>query len=314
MAKSTEDVSRSTCGRPVLVPTHIENLNATARAHGLVVSASRIVREEALVGYQRHSTTNDVEHLVTDWRGTGAQLRSLGWILPSWSFPVATTRGPGCKRLETKWGVGGYAHVPVNAEEVIFEIDHGEVPLGISASDGVETVSFGWCAEHHGTKATLIAAGIADAQRLGGTRPRKTNGGYPDEPRWWRLLQPDGTIVFGIETDLSWRRRKKEKEHREQARESQASESRQSRIEGPQFDSAGEWKKHLERQLDSITGAYKIPLLGQPPGRFELHPDSEAHILGILERSRRELAEAFAAAKVLDSQRAKLRLVVDNSP
>jgi hypothetical protein len=237
------------------------------------------------------------EHLATDWRGTGAQLRSLGWILPSWSFPVATVRGPGCKRIETKWGVDGYVHVPLNEDEVIFAINHGDVPLGISASNGVETISHDWCTEYHGTEASLLAAGIADEQRLGGKRPR-----------WWRLIQHDGTVVFGIETDLCWRRRKKATERIRQS----AQEGRRSRIEPPRFDSAEEWKKHLEQRLDSITGAYNIPL-DQPPGRFQLHPDSEAHIREILERSRRELAEAFAAARVLDSQRAKLRLVVDNS-
>jgi hypothetical protein len=76
---------------------------------------------------------------------------------------------------------------------------------------------------------------------------------------------------------------------------------------------AEEWKRHLKQRLDSITGAYNVPL-GQPPGRFQLDADSEARIREILARSRRELAETFAAARVLDSQRAKLRLVIDNSP
>jgi len=31
------------------------------------------------------------------------------------------------------------------------------------------------------------------------------------EPRWWRLLQHDGTIIFGIETEYIWSRRKKVK-------------------------------------------------------------------------------------------------------
>lgn len=307
MAKSTEELSRSTSGRPVLVPTYIENLNAIARTHGLCVSAARIVREEVPQG---GGVMKWEEHLAVDWRGTGAQLRSLGWMLPSWSFPVATVRGPGCKRLDAKWGVGGYVRVPVNEEEVTFEINHGDVPLEISASGGVETISCDWYAKHHGTPASLVAAGIADKQRLSGTKPRKSNGCYPDEPRWWRLLQPDGTIILGIETDLSWCRRKKEMEHLQQ----QVRESRRSPIEAPRFASAEEWKKHLAHQIDVVAAGCDIPLLGQPPGRFQLHPDSEAHILEILERSRRELAEAFAAAKVLDSQRAKLRLVVDNSP
>jgi hypothetical protein len=306
MDKSTENVSRhSVCGRPVLVPTYIENLNAIARAHGLCVSAARILREEVPQG---GGIMKWEEHLATDWRGTGTQLRSLGWMLPSWSFPVATVRGPGHKRLVTKWGVGGYVCVPVNENEVTFEINHGDVPLEISASAGVETILVDRYAEYHGTQASLTAAGIADAQRLGGKKPYKANGRNPDEPHWWRLLQPDGTIVFGFETEFSWRQRKKENELMRQS----LRESQRNPIEAPRFDSAEEWKKHLEQRLDSITGAYNIPL-GQPPGRFQLHPDSEAHIREILERSRKELAEAFAAAKVLDSQRAKLRLVIDNT-
>jgi hypothetical protein len=115
-------------------------------------------------------------------------------------------------------------------------------------------------------------------------------------------------IIFGIETELSWRRRRKANERRQQERE-----NRQSRIEAPQFDSAEEWKEHLEQRFDSITAAYNVPL-GQPPGRFQLDSDSEARIREVLGRSRRDLAEAFAAARVTDSQRAKLRLVIDNSP
>ncbi|MDB6083717.1 MAG: hypothetical protein JWN43_1598, partial [Gammaproteobacteria bacterium] len=64
MAKSTEDVSpHSACGRSVLVPTYIENLNATAREHGLSVSAARIVGEDVPQG---GGVTKWEEHLATD--------------------------------------------------------------------------------------------------------------------------------------------------------------------------------------------------------------------------------------------------------
>jgi hypothetical protein len=307
MANSTENVSHAPA-RPIFVPRYIENLNATARAHGLCVSAARIVREEVPQG---GGVMKWEEHLAVDWRGTGAQLRSLGWMLPSWSFPVATVRGPGYKRLDTRWGVDGYVHVPLNEDEVIFAINHGDVPLRILASDGVETIALDWCTEYHGTEASLIGAGVADAQRLGGKRPRKTNGSYPDEPRWWRLLQPDGTIIFGIETDLAWSGRKKENERLEQSHR----ESQRSR-EASRFNSADEWKKHLEYLLDGVATAFQVvrDYLGKAP-RFQLDPDSDAQIREIMRRSQAEIAEAFVAAKVIDTQRAKLlRLVVDNSP
>ena len=307
MANSTGDVSRrSASNRPVLVPGYVENLNAIARMHGLRVSAARIIREEVPQG---GGVMKWEEHLAVDWQGTGAQLRSLGWILPSWSFPVATARGPGCRRLDTKWGVGGYVHVPVNEDDVTFAINHGDVPLKIAASAGVETISMDWCTEHHGTQAALIAAGIADAQRLSGKKPFKSNGQDSDEPRWWRLLQPDGTVVFGIETDLAWRRRAKETERMHQ----NMRESRRNPIETPRFESAEEWKRNLAQQLDSFVAAYNT-FLGQSPARFQLDPESASHMREILQRSRAEMAEAFVGARVRDTQRAPLRLVIDNTP
>lgn len=319
MANSTHDANqqnRSASERRPLVPTYIENMNAIARAHGLSVSPARIVREEFLTGY-RHSTTKEIEHLVIDWRGTGAQLRSLGCILPSWSFPVATARGPGGRRLDTKWGIGGYVYVPINEDDVTFEIDHGDVPLRILESNGVETVSFDWCVEHHGTKAALAAAGIADEKRLGGKKQQKSNGSYPsDEARWWRLLQPDGLIVYGVETELAWRRRHKESSAAEGQSFEECQQDRGRRL-ARQAESADAWKNKLEYLLSGIL--MEVDLVSSFMGkeatdRFRLDPDSDAKLRGSLMRVRADIADAFASARVLDSQRAKLRLIVDNTP
>jgi hypothetical protein len=215
-----------------------------------------------------------------------------------------------------KWGVGGYVHVPVDENDIIFEIDFGDVPLSILRSNDVETIVFDWCSEYHGTKAALVAAGVAEEGILRGKKPSKSNGHNTDERRWWRFLQPDGMIVFGIESELSWRRREKERE-RERQRPSPLLECEVSLVRrlAQQCESADEWKRRLDYLLGSIpiTTERVLAHLGQASDRFQLDSTSALRIREILARTHTELSQAFVGARVLDSQRTKLRLIVDNS-
>jgi len=301
--------------RAVLVPTYIENLNAVARAHGLRVSEVRIAREQILQGDRTKKT---IERLAVDWRGSGAQLRSLGWILPSWSFPVATVRGPGYKRLEAKWGIRGYVRVPKDESEVIFEIDHGAVPLRAVLAGGVETITYEEYIEHHGSKASLIASGIADANQLSGKKQTKSNGRSPIDRSWWRLLQHDETIIFGVETDLARRRRKREEEDQERHYVAACNRSvaRCAPDEVTKYGSVAQWKGSLSGKLDLISTARNLAFkhMDKTAEQFRLDVASAARLDEILTRVQAEISALIDSATVSDLSRSHLRLVVDNAP
>jgi hypothetical protein len=93
---------------------------------------------------------------------------------------------------------------------VLFQIDFGPPDFTIADVAGVEIVSYADETLYHGTPAALVALGI-ERSRLP-LQKKKTRSGrdWKAETQDWRSRrQPDGTIVYRIESPAALRRRRK---------------------------------------------------------------------------------------------------------
>jgi hypothetical protein len=184
---------------PVRIPRYIGNLNALAVDAGLTV--------EMEVG--PYSNGSEIR-LWSNWRG--AQATFLALVQPVASYRLPLSRG----RLNIPGGAGYYApnalvsgDVIVSGTDVLFQIDFGPPEFTIADAAGVEIVSYADETLYHGSPAALMALGI-ERSRLP-LQKKKTRGGrdWKGETQEWRSRrQPDGSIVYRVESPTALRRRR----------------------------------------------------------------------------------------------------------
>lgn len=183
---------------PARIPRFIENLNALARESGMTV---RMVVEPSV-------DTAELR-LWTEWRGTRAQVLAFVRPIPSYHLPLS------CGTLTVPGGSGGSAYplltanVTVVGDEVELEIDFGPPHFTIADIAGIEVISYADENLYHGTAAELIALGIERTRlplgKRAGAREYNCDGAIE---RWSSRRQPDGTIVYRIESPAELRRRR----------------------------------------------------------------------------------------------------------
>jgi hypothetical protein len=186
------------------VPRHIANLNALAEQHGLAV---QLVVEPY--------TDNPELRLWARWSGPRAAFLDL--VQPVASYRLPLSRGT----LNVPGGAGHYSRtalvsgvVTVEADNVVFEIDFGAPEVSIEQQGDVEIARSANEITYHGTSEGLIAVGIPRERLPTGKRPAK--GGYCNvlkdaewysRPEWHSRRQPDGSILYRIESPAAVRQR-----------------------------------------------------------------------------------------------------------
>jgi hypothetical protein len=155
--------------------------------------------------------SNDPQiRLWSKWRGPQATFLAL--VQPVASYRLPLSRG----RLKIPGGAGYYApnalvsgDVTVSGSDVLFEIDFGPPEFTIGDAAGVEIVSYADETLYHGAPAALIALGI-DRSRLPLQKKKtRTGGDWKAETAEWRSRrQPDGSIVYRVESPVALRRRR----------------------------------------------------------------------------------------------------------
>jgi hypothetical protein len=128
-----------------------------------------------------------------------------------------SVRRPSRGRLNIPGGAGYYASnalvrgdVIVNGNEVLFEIDFGPSEFTIADAAGVEIVSYADETLYHGAPAALMALGI-ERSRLPLQKKGARQGRYwSAEEQWSSRRQPDGSIVYRVESPSALRRRRSE--------------------------------------------------------------------------------------------------------
>jgi hypothetical protein len=191
---------------PPRLPRFIENLNSLALAHGLTVTM-------AVEPYE-----NDPEiRLWGKWSGTRAQLLEIVQPVRSYHLPLA------CGQLTVPGGAGYCANplitgtVRVDGDQVLYEVDFGPSDFSISEAAGVEIITSRKEIAYHGTAAALLAVGV-DRSRLPlrkGSGKRGT--GYGGVEWWSSRRQPDGSIVYRVESPAALRARRAERKEWERS-------------------------------------------------------------------------------------------------
>lgn len=183
---------------PARIPRYIGNLNALATNAGLAV--------EMVVACDNDSRVR----LYSKWRGSQAAFLDLVQPIPSYRLPLSQGR------LNIPGGAGYYApnavisgDVIVRGNEVLFEIDFGPPEFTIADVAGVEIVSYADETLYHGAPAALMALGI-ERRRLPLQKKKTRSGGdWNAETEEWRSRrQPDGSIVYRVESPTALRGRR----------------------------------------------------------------------------------------------------------
>lgn len=190
------------CSSPVVparIPRYIGNLNAMATAAGLAVelAAEPLDKDPAL-------------RLVSKWRGARDPFLALVQPVASYHLPLS------CGRLNIPGGAAYYApkalisgNVFVTDNQVLFEIDFGPIEFTVTAAAGVEIVSYADETLYHGAPAELVAFGIERSRLPMGKKGAHRAGDWKAETaEWSSRRQPDGTIVYRIESPTALRRRR----------------------------------------------------------------------------------------------------------
>jgi hypothetical protein len=180
-----------------LVPRYVRALEALGARRGFSVS----IAIAPVQGYERK-----VEHLVGEWRGSWRQFLSLKFTVLSFRRPLIG----GAIVVRTNSPIrDGY--VEMDGKVVKFLPDFGPVPVGIQHSGVIEIIRYEERVAFHGSMAALIAAHVPKARLI--PPPLRTwRAGSSKEPfgecRWSSRRQPDGSIVYTVDTEQAERARK----------------------------------------------------------------------------------------------------------
>jgi hypothetical protein len=181
------------------LPRFIENLNGMARGHGMTV-------EMIVEPY----TDNPRVRLWSKWRGTREQLLTLAKPVPSYHLPLSCGNLyiPGASRSHALTALLS-GQVTVNGGNVLFEIDWGSPEFTVANLGGVEVISYADEVLYHGPPAALFALGIEKARLPMGKRATKIGRDlWGAEENWSSRRQPDGSILYRVESPAGLRRRR----------------------------------------------------------------------------------------------------------
>lgn len=196
---------------PARLPSYIRGLNTWAESFGLRVE----------IGVYPYD--NDPElRLWAKWSGTRAQLLGLIAPIPSYRLPLSRGRlvvpkGPHAARMHRLLE----GDVTVDGDQVALEIDFGPPAYTLLSHDGVETIAYAEETMHHGSIEALLAMGVS-RDRLP-TKRRRRRGhdgqewvvdhhghGYKFSAGWDSIMQPDGQVLYRVDTPLRVKRREAE--------------------------------------------------------------------------------------------------------
>jgi hypothetical protein len=148
--------------------------------------------------------------LCSRWRG--ARDAFLALVQPVASYRLPLSQG----QLNIPGGSGYYSYnalisgtVVVTGDTVLYEIDFGPAAFTIADAGGVEIVSYADETLYHGAPAALMALGI-ERSRLP-LKKRATRSFREWEAKtedWSSRRQPDGSIVYRVESPSALRRRR----------------------------------------------------------------------------------------------------------
>jgi hypothetical protein len=180
------------------IPQYIGNLNTFAVNAGLTVE----------IAAEPYGNAPEIR-LWSKWRGTQATFLAI--VQPIASYRLPLSRG----RLNIPGGAAYYApralisgDVIVSGNEVLFEIDFGPMEFTIADVAGVEIVSYADDTLYHGVPEALMNLGIERSrlplQKKGGRQGRY----WSDEEQWSSHRQPDGSIVYRVESPSALRRQR----------------------------------------------------------------------------------------------------------
>jgi hypothetical protein len=288
------------------IPRYMRNLNRLAERTGLTVDVH-------VAPY-----TNDPEvRLWSEWAGTEAQFRATGLFVPSQRFPM----GAGILEIpsSTLWVCClAKGSVDVTGAIARWSIDCGPTLYSVEEKHGVEIITYAEEAIYHGSFEALLGAGVPRKRLPSGKRNAKGN---PHTPYWGSRRQPDGTIVYRVQTESGIRRIREAQETEKAAAEAR---KREQWSEVCQFNAKNEteWR---ERFIKSFARAVQIPFSyiddELAKGRFRFSPPDVERLHAALTRGAQELAAVLRTAKVIDTQQAPpdpprpshLQLIVDNT-
>jgi hypothetical protein len=190
----SEPEASSSKDQGLLVPGFVRNLEAIGKRRSFVTS----IGIEPI--YERR-IYEKVNHLVGRWRGTRRQFLGLKFAVPSFRVPL--TGGEVLMHTNSTLR-GGYSYIEVDGKNVLFLPDFGRVPVRIEDRGDIEVVEYEERIAYHGSIQALIAAGIPK-QRLTLPRLRTWRDGSSNETfgecRWNMQRQPDGLIVYTVDTE-----------------------------------------------------------------------------------------------------------------
>lgn len=337
--------SKSNVPHP-LVPRAARALCDLARAAGLEVSAITLaINAQAAYTIKAYDDEEDRRHhqLVSTWSGPARLFAKTGLFTPAQ-----------CRAFESPTVISRFVSNPLlspcalhhrheltvftgratgTAEHIRCTVNLGPLPLQIEMRGAVEIATGPDTTAWHGSAADLIAAGIP-RDRL----PLAKQSGKTDRRRLWMIdedslrsqqetlrqwaarRQPDGSIVYRVETAEAFERRVQEwmeEERRRQGQNEQARENhRQFEAIRDEFTAAA--PDGHEAQAEETPA--EVP---QPPTHAER--DAIARIFPDLDADDRDEVIWYAHARAMWAQERKagtdpaaarrpaLRLVVDNT-
>jgi hypothetical protein len=189
---------------PDRIPRFVRNLNALAEQHGLAVRM-------AVEPY-----ANDPElRLWATWSGSRAAFLNL--VQPVASYHLPLSRG----KLSIPGGGGYYCSnslltgtVTVAGDDIVFVIDFGPADFTLAEKRGVEIIRTAKEISYHGTADELVGAGIPRDRLPIGKRAAKSFIGYGSDEHWRSRRQPDGSILYRVESPAALRERRAEDDSR----------------------------------------------------------------------------------------------------
>ena len=181
--------------KAVSVPNYIRSLEALAKRRGFVLGPIVIAQVYVRGGLY----TRKVDNLVGEWHGTWRQFLSLKITVPSFRRPLL-----GGAMIAHSSSPVHAGYLESEGKGVKFLPEFGPVPTGIEHRGEIEIVTYEERVAYHGSSKALIAAGIP-RERLILPRKRWWRVGSSVESfgecRWEMRQQPDGSILYVVDTE-----------------------------------------------------------------------------------------------------------------